>query len=126
MHTVHQTPALAVTATATRDLDADLIILPVFEDDDFADEAGLNDACAGEIERARQRGELTGKAFELFFTTKERGSGLGLPLTREIVRAHGGRIEVSRASEREGGGARFEVWLPAASAVTPVDHSDLS
>src|SRR5690349_15680129 len=68
MHTVHRTPALAVTATATRDLDADLIILPVFEDDDFADEAGLNDACGGEIERARQRGELTGKACELFLT----------------------------------------------------------
>lgn len=52
--------------------------------------------------------------YELFYTTKERGSGLGLPLTREIVTAHGGTIRVDRAPAEDGGGARFTIWLPAA------------
>jgi two-component system NtrC family sensor kinase len=52
--------------------------------------------------------------YELFYTTKERGSGLGLPLTREIVTAHGGTIRVDRAPVDDGGGARFTIWLPAA------------
>jgi two-component system NtrC family sensor kinase len=52
--------------------------------------------------------------YELFYTTKARGSGLGLPLTREIVTAHGGTIRVDRAPPEDGGGARFTIWLPAA------------
>jgi len=52
--------------------------------------------------------------FELFFTTRPRGTGLGLPLTREIVAAHGGTIRVDRADEADGGGARFVISLPAA------------
>ena len=51
------------------------------------------------------------RIFDLFFTTKERGSGLGLPLTQQIVAAHGGRIE---CEAREEGGTRFSIWLPAA------------
>ncbi len=66
MHTVHRTPAVSVTAAATRDLDADLLVIPVFEDDDLADEPGLDAATGGEIARARARGEFTGKPFELF------------------------------------------------------------
>jgi nitrogen fixation/metabolism regulation signal transduction histidine kinase len=54
--------------------------------------------------------------FELFFTTRARGTGLGLPLTREIVSAHGGTIEVGEAAECDGAGARFVIWLPAAPA----------
>ncbi len=52
--------------------------------------------------------------YELFFTTKQRGSGLGLPLTREIVVAHGGVIRADRAEAADGGGARFTLWFPAA------------
>jgi two-component system sensor histidine kinase KdpD len=44
------------------------------------------------------------------------GVGLGLTLCRAIVSAHGGTIT---ASERPGGGARFEFTLPAASAALP-------
>ena len=40
------------------------------------------------------------------------GSGLGLPITREIVRAHGGEVWVDRSPAL--GGARFTVRLPAA------------
>ena len=48
-----------------------------------------------------------------FFSTKPEGTGLGLTLSREIVEAHGGRLEL-RA--RAGGGTQVHVWLPGAAA----------
>lgn len=48
--------------------------------------------------------------FEPFFTRRRDGTGLGLALVRQIAQAHGGWV---RAANREGGGARFELWLPA-------------
>ena len=44
-----------------------------------------------------------------FFTTKERGTGLGLPISQRIIENHGGFIE---ARNRPGGGATFIVVLP--------------
>jgi C4-dicarboxylate-specific signal transduction histidine kinase len=49
------------------------------------------------------------RVFDPFFTTKPLGLGLGLPISRSIVEAHGGSIEVSPAP---GGGAVFHVLLP--------------
>jgi two-component system CheB/CheR fusion protein len=56
--------------------------------------------------------EVQEKAFEAFFTTKHRGTGLGLPTARRIVEAHGGRIEISTPA---GGGTVVSISLPSAA-----------
>lgn len=50
------------------------------------------------------------KLFQPFFTTKERGTGLGLAVTQAIIHSHGGEISVRNA---ESGGAIFSVLIPA-------------
>ncbi len=55
-------------------------------------------------------GQLS-EIFNLYFTTKEEGSGMGLSIANQIVHAHGGVIEVA---SREGGGSVFSVVLPPA------------
>jgi len=47
--------------------------------------------------------------FEPFYTTKKKGTGLGLMIVQRIVRQHGGHIELE---SREGHGTRFRVRLP--------------
>jgi two-component system sensor histidine kinase BaeS len=60
-----------------------------------------------------ERDELE-RIFERFYrSTASRGSGLGLPIARELVRAHGGRIE---ASSEPGVGTTMRVHLPPAPA----------
>jgi signal transduction histidine kinase len=51
------------------------------------------------------------RLFEPDFTTKSRGTGLGLALARQTARAHGGTLS---AAPRTGGGAVFTVELPVA------------
>ena len=51
------------------------------------------------------------RIFEPFFSTKEGGTGLGLAVTRQIARAHGGRLTADAAP---GGGAIFCLQLPSA------------
>jgi signal transduction histidine kinase len=53
------------------------------------------------------------RIFELFFTRKRGGTGLGLPLARRAIQDHGGELEVL---DRPGGGARFLVHLPIGDA----------
>jgi signal transduction histidine kinase len=55
--------------------------------------------------------KILDKIFQPFFTTKPtgQGTGLGLSLAYDIVRAHGGEIKVET---REGGGSEFIVELP--------------
>jgi signal transduction histidine kinase len=47
--------------------------------------------------------------FNPYYTTKTRGTGLGLPITNRIVKAHEGRIELRN---RDTGGAVFTIKLP--------------
>jgi signal transduction histidine kinase len=53
--------------------------------------------------------EHIGRLFEPYFTTKERGTGLGLMIVQRIVREHGGTIEVE---SDKGRGTIFRVKLP--------------
>jgi PAS domain S-box-containing protein len=51
------------------------------------------------------------KVFDHFFSTKQKGMGMGLAIVRSIVEAHGGTITAENAPDR---GARMVVRLPAA------------
>ena len=63
----------------------------------------IRDAGPGIMESVRKR------LFNPFFTTKAGGTGLGLSTAWEIIRDHGGTIDVTNIP---GGGAQFTVWLP--------------
>jgi len=54
--------------------------------------------------------ETLARVFEAFYSTKQGGSGLGLPTARKIVEAHGGTIDVESAPGR---GTKVAIWLPA-------------
>ncbi len=49
------------------------------------------------------------KIFDLYFTTKEKGSGIGLSMAFRTVQMHDGEIEVESTP---GGGSTFRVLLP--------------
>ena len=49
------------------------------------------------------------RIFNPFFTTRPGGTGLGLPAVRRIIRAHGGRVEVTSSP---GEGSTFTIHLP--------------
>jgi signal transduction histidine kinase len=53
--------------------------------------------------------ENISKLFEPLFTTKIKGIGLGLAVSRKLAEANGGRIEVKSEA---GVGSTFTVWLP--------------
>jgi PAS domain S-box-containing protein len=60
--------------------------------------------------------------FQSFFTTKENGMGIGLPICRTIVEAHGGQI---RVENRAAGGARVTVSLPVGAAAGAASHTNV-
>jgi two-component system, NtrC family, sensor histidine kinase HydH len=57
--------------------------------------------------------DVLARVFEPFFSTKQGGTGLGLPTTRRIVEAHGGTLTAESAVGR---GTRFTIRLPALAA----------
>ena len=50
--------------------------------------------------------------FRPFYTTKETGMGMGLPISRSIVTSHGGRLWFNRNKDR---GSTFSFTLPLSS-----------
>lgn len=54
--------------------------------------------------------ELLAKIFDPYFTTKQKGSGLGLASSYSIIKKHGGHLGVT---SEVGVGTTFEVYLPA-------------
>lgn len=80
----------------------------------------------GDADRAEIRVSDTGegiptenldKVFEPLFTTKSRGMGLGLPLCKMLVQAHGGAITVKSEVSR---GTTFTVSLPVRTPSSPL------
>jgi len=46
-------------------------------------------------------GDIMEQIFVPFFTTRENGSGIGLSLSRQIMRLHGGSLQVRSAPNKE-------------------------
>jgi leucyl aminopeptidase len=68
MHTVYKTPAVTATTRPIRDLDADLLVIPVFENDSLNGDRDLDRASGGEYSAALKRGAFAGKLYEQLFT----------------------------------------------------------
>ena len=67
--------------------------------------------------------EIISRVTEPFFTTKEtgKGTGLGLSISADIIRKHGGEINVE---SEIGNGTTFTVKLPVNSPLNKSVHAD--
>lgn len=84
----------------------------VAEEIALALEASAASCCVTVSDRGSGMSEaVLSNALLPFYSTKRTGTGLGLPLAREIIEAHGGSITLSN---REGGGLSVRITLPNA------------
>lgn len=58
--------------------------------------------------------DLGDRIFEPFVSSKETGTGLGLPICRRIIAAHGGELTAKNLPQA---GAVFAIWLPPADSL---------
>lgn len=65
--------------------------------------------------------EVAEKIWDPFFTTKEKGTGLGLGIVRNIIKAHNGQITIGNRSTK---GVRVTVALPATPNRQPVAETE--
>ncbi|HYS17874.1 MAG TPA: response regulator [Candidatus Binatia bacterium] len=65
--------------------------------------------------------ETLARAFDLFFTTKPDGTGLGMSIARSVINLHAGELTVS---SRVGEGTRVQARLPLEPASDPARVSD--
>lgn len=66
--------------------------------------------------------EIQDKIFEPFFTTREGGNGLGLSVSRSLVRRYGGNIQVQ---SELGEGSCFSVFLPEQASMNDEDEATM-
>lgn len=62
--------------------------------------------------------DVRGRIFSPFFSTREGGVGLGLTVSRNMVRTAGGELVLDPGPSGGGGGASLTFWLPPAPAET--------
>jgi two-component system nitrogen regulation sensor histidine kinase NtrY len=69
------------------------------------------------------------RLFEPYVTTREKGTGLGLPIVKKIIEEHGGTLLLTDADPFEPGarrGARAEIRLPLAAQATQTKDQKLA
>ncbi|MCF6179398.1 MAG: ATP-binding protein [Geopsychrobacter sp.] len=68
--------------------------------------------------------DIRQKIFEPFFTTKDvgKGTGLGMSISYEIIKSHGGRIELE---SELGVGTTFTIVLPREGVATEAEACDV-
>ena len=69
------------------------------------------------------------RLFEPYVTTREQGTGLGLPIVKKIIEEHGGTLILTDAEPFETGarrGARAEIRLPLPQVATESDKEQLA
>jgi two-component system cell cycle sensor histidine kinase/response regulator CckA len=107
---------LIINAIEAVDGDGQVKIRVARSQDDRAE--GFGDEAIVEVSdngRGISEADLS-RIFNPFFTTRETGTGLGLPAVRRIARAHGGRVEVSSSP---GQGSTFTIHLPLVEEPLP-------
>lgn len=64
-----------------------------------------------------------GRVFDLFYTTREAGSGIGLSIVQRVLALHGGNVDLA---SREGHGTTVSIWLPLNVPLDPPKEAALT
>jgi|AntRauTorckE6833_2_1112554.scaffolds.fasta_scaffold10425_2 two-component system NtrC family sensor kinase len=66
--------------------------------------------------------QVQARIFEPFFTTREGGNGLGLSVSRSLIRRYGGNIQVE---SKPGEGSCFSIYLPQKAEINDEDEATM-